>query len=73
MGGGGGSKVDLDLVPGLALAPAVVPMVWHQPLMAVGMPMLTVTVGVRAQVLAPMGLAEKELEGAVVKEMVRVA
>jgi hypothetical protein len=35
--------------------------------------MLTVMVGVRAEVLAPMGLADKEPERAVVKGLVRVA
>jgi hypothetical protein len=35
--------------------------------------MLVVVVGVRAKVLAPMGLLDKEQEWVVVKEVVRVA
>ena len=61
-------RVEPDLVPGLAVAPALVRVVCHQP----GMPLLTAMVGVRAKVLAPMGLAEKEAEWAVVKGLVRV-
>jgi len=64
--------VDTDLVPGLAMAPALVRVVRQQPLVAMAMPKLTAWVGVRAQVLVPMALAEKEPERAVVKEMVRV-
>jgi hypothetical protein len=58
-----------DLVPGPAVASALVRVV----LLAVGRPMLVVVVGVRAKGLAPMGLADKEPERAVVKEVVRVA
>jgi hypothetical protein len=60
--------VDPDLVPGLAVAPAQVLV----DLLAMGMPMPMVMVGVRDKVLEPMGLAEKELERVVVKDMVRV-
>jgi hypothetical protein len=38
-----------------------------------GKPMLMVMAGVRAKVLAPMGLADKEPERVVGKEKVRVA
>jgi len=65
--------VEPDPVLGLAAAPALLPVVRHQPLVAMGSPMLTVMVGVRAKVLALMGLAEKEPERAVVKDLVRVA
>lgn len=57
-----------DLVPGPAVALAVVRVV----LLVVARPVLMVVVGVRAKVLAPMGLADKEPEGAVVKDLVRV-
>jgi hypothetical protein len=60
--------VDPDLVPGLAVAPAQVLV----DLLAMGMPMPMVMVGVRDKVLDPMGLAEKELERVVVKDMVLV-
>jgi len=65
--------VELDPVLGPAAAQALVRVVQHQPLVAMGSPLLTVMVGVRAKVLVPMGLAEKELETAVVKDLVRVA
>ena len=59
---------DPDLVPGLGVAPPLVRVV----LLALGKPMLMLVVGVRAKVLVPMGPAEKESEGAVVKDLVRV-
>jgi len=52
--------VERDLVPGLAMAPALVRVVRHQPLSGMGLPMLKVMVGVKAKVLVPMGLADKE-------------
>jgi hypothetical protein len=61
--------VEPDLVPGLVVAPALVRVV----LVAMGKPMLMVMAGVRAKVLAPMGLADKEPERVVGKEKVRVA
>jgi len=66
-------RVELDLALGLAAALALVRVVWHQPLVAMGLPLLTVVVGARAKVLVQMGLAEKEPERAVVKDLVRVA
>jgi hypothetical protein len=60
--------VGPDLVPGLAVAPALVRAV----LVAMGRPMLMVMAGVRAKVLAPMGLADKEPERVVVKDEVLV-
>jgi hypothetical protein len=65
-------RVEPDLVPGLALDPALVRVVQHQPLPGMGMPMLMVMVVVKAKVLVPMGLAEKGLGRAAVKEVVRV-
>jgi hypothetical protein len=64
-------RVELDRVPGLAMALALVRVVPHQHLAGMGLPMLLVTVEVKAKVLVPMGLAEKEPERAVVQEMVR--
>jgi hypothetical protein len=61
--------VEPDLVLGLVVAPALVRVV----LVAMGKPMLMVMAGVRAKVLAPMGLADKEPERVVEKEKVRVA
>jgi hypothetical protein len=61
--------VEPDLVLGLVVAPALVRVV----LVAMGKPMLMVMAGVRAKVLAPMGLADKEPERVVGKEKVRVA
>jgi hypothetical protein len=66
-------RVELDQVLGLAMAPALVRVVPHQPLVGMGLPMLLVTVEVKAKVLVPMELAEKEPERAVVREMVRAA
>ena len=45
---------------------------YNQPLIKMGMPMLTATVGVRVEVMASRGLAQKALERAVVKQMVVV-
>jgi hypothetical protein len=64
-------RVELDRVPGLAMALALVRVVPHQHLAGMGLPMLLVMVEVKAKVLVPMGLAEKEPERAVVQEMVR--
>ena len=50
--------MDTDLVPGLAMAPALVRVVRHLPLVAMGMQRLTVTVGVRVEVLVLRGLAD---------------
>jgi hypothetical protein len=66
-------RVELDQVLGLAMAPALVRVVPHQPLVGMGLPMLLVTVEVKAKVLVPMELAEKEPERVVVREMVRAA
>ena len=66
-------RVDTDPVTDLAMAPALVRVVRHQPLPAMGMPMLRVTVGVVAKVLVPMGRAEKEPVREVARDMVRVA
>jgi len=66
-------RVELDPALGLAAASALVRVVWHQALVAMGLPLLMVVVGARAKVLAQMGLAEKEPERAVVKDLVRVA
>jgi len=65
--------VEPDPVLGLAVAQALVRVVRHQPLVAMGLPLLTVMVGVRAKVLVPTGLVEKEPERVVVKDLVRVA
>jgi hypothetical protein len=66
-------RVEPDLVPGLAMVPALVRVVRHQPLPGMGMPMLMVMVGVKAKVLVPMELAEKGRGRAAAKEVVRVA
>jgi len=65
--------VEPDPAPGLAAAQALVRVVRHQLLVAMGLPRLTVMVGVRAMVLAQMGLAEKETERVVVKDLERVS
>jgi len=65
--------VEQDLVPGLAMAPALVRVVRPQPLPVMGLQMLKVMVGVKAKVLVPMGLADKEPGREVVQEVVRVA
>lgn len=66
-------RVEAGLVQDLDTAPALVQVARHQPLPGMGTLMLTVRVGVVAKHLVPMGLAEKELDRAVVKHMVRVA
>jgi hypothetical protein len=66
-------RVEPDLVPVLVMAPALVRVVPHQPLAGMGLPMLLVTVEVKAKVLVPKGLVEKEEGRAVVQEVVRVA
>jgi len=62
-------RVEPGLVLGVALAPALAPVVRQ----AMALPMLLVTAGAVVKVLVLMGLAEKEVEMAVVKHMVRVA
>lgn len=66
-------RVEPDPATGMALAPAPVRVARHQPLAAMGMPVLKVMVRVVAKVPVLMGLAEKDLERAAEKDTVRVA
>jgi hypothetical protein len=66
-------REEPDQVSEVAMAPALVRVVWHQPQAATGLPKLPVGVMVVAEVPVQMGLAEKELERALVRGTVRVA